>query len=147
MEHASAAAVPGQNSSVSVAVLAVEQIDLFVCFGLLAWSTTQANLFAFALLTGPNFFINRRWVWGDSTAGSRLMTQVLPFWLLGIAGLLLSIWATTVVAAWSVGLADRSVRALLVNIASMAAYGLIWSVQFVVLTTMVFHPVQTDPKG
>ena len=134
-------------SAVSIAVVAVDQVVLYVCFGILDWSTTQANLFAFALLTGPAFLVNRRWVWGDSSAGSRLMTQVLPFWLLGIAGLVLSMWATGVVAARSAGMADRHVQALFVNVASVAAYGLVWGVKFVVLTTFVFKPVQTDPTG
>lgn len=133
-------------SAVSIAVLAVDQVLLFICFGIFDWSTTRSNLFAFALLTGPAFYLNRRWVWGDSSARSRLMTQVLPFWLLGIAGLLLSMWATSVVAARSADLADRHVQALFVNIASVAAYGLVWGVKFVVLTTMVFNPVRTHPK-
>lgn len=134
-------------SAVSIFVLGVDQVILFVSFGVLGWSTTQANLFAFALLTGPAFFVNRRWVWGDNTTGSRLRTQVLPFWLLGIAGLILSIWATAVVVTWSASLADRYVQAVFVNIASIAAYGLVWVIKFVVLTTMVFNRVQTDPSG
>ena len=134
-------------SAVSIAVVAVDQVVLYVCFGILDWSTTQANLFAFALLTGPAFLVNRRWVWGDSSEGSRLMTQVFPFWLLGIAGLLLSMWATGGVAARSAGMTDRHVQALFVNVASVAAYGLVWGVKFVVLTRFVFNPVQAGPKG
>lgn len=134
-------------SAVSILVVAVDQVVLFVCFGALGWSTTRSNLFAFTVLTGPAFLVNRRWVWGDSSAGSRVLTQVLPFWLLGIAGLLLSMWATAVVATRSAGLADRYVQAVFVNLASVAAYGLVWVIKFVVLTTMVFHRVQTDRNG
>lgn len=76
-----------------------------------------------------------------------MMTQVLPFWFLGIVGLLLSMWATSVVAARFAGLADHHVEALLVNVASVAAYGLVWGVKFVVLTTMVFNQVSTDADG
>lgn len=47
----------------------------------------------------------------------------------------------------SAGIADRYVQALFVNVASVAAYGLVWGVKFVVLTTFVFNPVQTAPKG
>ncbi len=134
-------------SAVSIAVVAVDQVVLYVCFGMFGWSTTQANLFAFALLTGPAFLVNRRWVWGDGSTGPRLMMQVVPFWLLGIAGLLLSMWATGVVAARSASLADRYVQALFVNVASVAAYGLVWGVKFVVLTTFVFKPVTDRPTG
>lgn len=51
------------------------------------------------------------------------MTQMLPFWLLDVAGVLLSIWATAVVATWSAGVGDRYLQAVFVNIASVAAYG------------------------
>lgn len=134
-------------SGVSIAVLALDQVVLFICFGVANWSTTQANLFAFALLTGPSFYANRRWVWGDSTPGTRLMAQVLPFWVLGIVGLLLSTWATGVVAAGTEGIADRHVQALFVNVASVAAYGLVWGVKFVLLTAVVFNPARMQPKA
>lgn len=134
-------------SGVSIAVLALDQVVLFVCFGVAQWSTTQANLFAFALLTGPSFYANRRWVWGDSTPGTRIMGQVLPFWVLGIVGLLLSIWATGVVAARTDEIADRHVQALVVNVASVAAYGLVWALKFVLLTAVVFNPARTQPKA
>lgn len=134
-------------SAVSIVVLGVDQVVLFVCFAVLGWSTTQSNLFAFALLTGPAFFVNRRWVWEDNTAGSRLMTQVLPFWLLGIAGLLLSIWTTGVVAANSSIFSDRYVQAIFVNIASIGAYGIVWALKFVVLTTVVFNRVHPGTRG
>lgn len=131
-------------SGVSVAVVALDQVVLYICFGVVNWSTTQANLFAFALLTGPSFYANRRWVWGDSTPGTRLLGQVLPFWVLGIVGLLLSVWATGVVAARSDEVADRHVRALIVNLASVAAYGLVWGVKFVLLTAIVFNPTRNE---
>lgn len=134
-------------SGVSIAVLALDQVVLFVCFGVAQWSTTQANLFAFALLTGPSFYANRRWVWGDSTPGTRIVGQVLPFWVLGIVGLLLSIWATGVVAARTDEIADRHVQALVVNVASVAAYGLVWALKFVLLTAVVFNPARTQPKA
>ena len=133
-------------SGVSIAVLALDQVVLFICFGVAHWSTTQANLFAFALLTGPSFYANRRWVWGDSTPGTRLMAQVLPFWVLGIVGLLLSTWATGEVAARTGGMTDRYLQALFVNVASVAAYGLVWGVKFVLLTAVVFNPARTQPK-
>lgn len=131
-------------SGVSAAVLALDQVVLFICFGVANWSTTQANLFAFALLTGPSFYANRRWVWGDSSPGSRLMAQVLPFWILGIVGLVLSTWATGEVAAQTAEMADRRIQALVVNLASVAAYGLVWGVKFVVLTAVVFNPARTE---
>jgi putative flippase GtrA len=134
-------------SGVSVTVLALDQVVLFLCFGVAHWSTTQANLIAFALLTGPSFYANRRWVWGDSTPGTRFMGQVLPFWVLGIVGLLLSIWATGVVAAHTDEIADRHFRALVVNVASVAAYGLVWGLKFVLLTAVVFNPARTQPKA
>lgn len=133
-------------SGVSVVLLVLDQIVLFVCFGVLGWSTTEANLFAFALLTGPHFYASRRWVWRDTTPGSRLMTQVLPFWSLGIVGLLLSVWATGAVAAWTTGIADRHVRALIVNFASVGAYGLVWGGKFLLLSAVIFNPARISPR-
>lgn len=126
-------------SAVSVGVVSAEQVLLFVCFGVLAWSTTTSNLVAFGVLTGPAFYLNRRWVWGEGGGRSRLLGQVVPFWGLGLLGLALSTWATAVVAGWTEGLHDRHVQAVFVNVASLAAYGLVWVAKFVVLTTVVFN--------
>lgn len=126
-------------SAVSVGVVVAEQALLFICFGIVAWSTTTSNLVAFAALTGPAFYLNRRWVWGGGGGRSRLLAQVVPFWALGLLGLALSVWATAVVAAWTEGIDDRQLRALFVNVASLTAYGVVWVVKFVVLTTLVFN--------
>ena len=134
-------------SAVSVGVLVAEQVVLFVCFGILLWSTTASNLVAFAVLTPPAYYLNRRWVWGEGGGRSRVLSQVLPFWVLGLLGLGLSTWATAVVAARTEGIDDRQVQAVFVNVASMAAYGLVWVGKFVVLTTMVFNRPQRGPAG
>lgn len=126
-------------SAVSVGVVAAEQAVLFVGFGLLLWSTTTANLVAFALLTPPGYYLNRRWVWGEAAGRSRLLGQVVPFWALGFLGLALSTWATAVVAGRTEGIADREVQALFVNLASLAAYGVVWVTKFAVLTRFVFN--------
>jgi putative flippase GtrA len=105
-----------------------------------------ANVVATAAGTVPSFELNRRWVWrqhGRSSIGG----QVVPFCVLSFAGLALSTVTVSVAAALVErhGI-DGAARTLLVQGASLAAFGSLWVVQFVVLDRWLFRrrPLRAD---
>ena len=105
-------------------------------FGVAAW---LANVMAVCAATFPSFTLNRRWTWGVS-GPSDLRRQVLPFWGLAAAGLLLSTLAVELTDAS--GLAGAMPSAFLATSAVLAAHlagwAVLWVVQFVVLDRVLF---------
>ena len=68
-------------------------------FGLEAW---MANVLATAVATVPSYHLNRRWTWGKRDA-SDLWREVMPFWVLSFAGLVLSTIAVALTDRWPHG--------------------------------------------
>ena len=104
-----------------------------------------ANIVAVCCGIPPSYLANRRWTWGRSGKGS-LAREVVPFWALSIAGLLVS--TVTVAAAgaltatWSPGL-----RSLVLPVVQAGTFAVLWVVQFIVLDRVIFHPMrELDPR-
>ena len=104
-----------------------------------------ANIVAVCCGILPSYLANRRWTWGRSGRGS-LAREVVPFWALSIAGLLVS--TVTVAAAgaltatWSPGL-----RSLVLPVVQAGTFAVLWVVQFIVLDRVIFHPMrELDPR-
>jgi putative flippase GtrA len=97
-----------------------------------------ANVVATAAGTIPSFELNRRWVWGRSGRRS-ILAEVGPFCAMSFAGLALSTIAVSLAAAFaaSSGL-SAGMRTLVIEAASVAAWGSIWLAQFVVLDRVLF---------
>jgi len=119
------------TTTLSLTVLLVFTVG----FGVRAW---VSNVIATALGTGPSFWLNRRWVW-QKTGASHPWREVLPFWLLSFAGLVLS--------TLFVGLVDRATRntglsgfgrSVALGSANLAGFGLLWVVQFLLLDRVLF---------
>jgi len=95
-----------------------------------------ANIVAVCCGILPSYLANRRWTWGRSGKGS-LAREVVPFWALSIAGLLVS--TVTVAAAgaltatWSPGL-----RSLVLPVVQAGTFAVLWVVQFIVLDRVLF---------
>ena len=82
------------------------------------------------LATIPSYLLNRAWVWGKS--GSHSMTaEVLPFWGMAFLGLVLS----TVLVHYAEQQWDSWV---LVNLANLSAFGVLWVAKFFVLDRVLF---------
>jgi putative flippase GtrA len=115
-----------------LATLAVATAGL----GIAAW---VANVVAVCVATFPSYTLNRRWTWGV-TGTSDFRRQVVPFWGLAVAGLLLSTLAVEVTDAS--GLAGAMPTAWLATGAVLAAHlggwAVLWVVQFVVLDRLLF---------
>jgi putative flippase GtrA len=126
------ATVSAISTSISMTILGV-----LVATG--ATTAGWANVVATAVGTVPSFELNRRWVWGK--AGSRsLGAEIVPFCVLSFAGLGLSTAAVSAAAGWAatagLGSTARTVGA---EAASVATFGSLWVVQYVVLDRILFR--------
>jgi putative flippase GtrA len=126
------AAVSGVSTTVSQVVLAV----------LVATRSTgavTANVIATMIGTVPSFELNRRWVWGKRGRRS-IGGEVMPFVVLSACGLGLSS-VSVAVASHFVEHFSTTTRTLTIQLASLAAFGIVWLIQFAVLDKFLFkHP-------
>jgi putative flippase GtrA len=134
---------------VSVISTLVSVTVLGLVYGVFQWWTeVPSTLFANVVATVPSYYLNRSWAWGK-TGRSHVRREVLPFWGLSIAGMLLSIVTST--EARNIGLAHfahhHTIRTLLVLGANLMAFGVLWVVKFLVFNRL-FHvsPVSEDAE-
>ncbi len=114
---------------------------LLVFSGPLDWPGVQSNLAAVAISSVPVYLIYRGWVWRKRGRNS-LFTEVLPFWLMTLLGL--------VVSTLFVALADRRSDSPVVYVlASSAGFGVVWVAKFLVLDKFIFLTADeaSEPGG
>ena len=75
----------GRYLAVSVINLVNHQALLFIANSLWDWSGGWANVFAACIAAVPAYLLSRAWVWGISGKHD-LRSEVLPFWILALAG-------------------------------------------------------------
>ena len=115
----------------SVAGVIVGQSTLFVFSAVLEWSPGWANLMAATLGAIPNYVINRYWTW-SKRGKNHLWREVMPFWLLTLAGLGMSTWMVLVASSqWP----DSQ---LAIQAANLAGYGSVWFIKLLVLEHLLF---------
>lgn len=126
-------------SMASVVAVSVGQPVLWICFGLLGWAAVPANLASVTAGAVPNYLINRRWTWRQ-TGKNRLWGEVVPFWVMSVLGMLLSLWAVSYAERrW-----DTTVA---VALAQLTGFGVLWLAKFVVLDKVMWrivHELQPD---
>ncbi|MDA8262950.1 MAG: GtrA family protein [Actinomycetota bacterium] len=128
------------TSGVSVIV---GQVVLFALFGLSRrFTAVTSNVIATAVSAVPAYYMNRAWAWGK-TGRSHFWKEIFPFWGLAFLGLGISIYAVAVADSYarSHGFTHMS-TALLVNLASIAAFGVLWVGKFFIFNRFLFA---TDP--
>ena len=141
-------------AAVSAIAVVISQSTLLITFGLFHWPARSANLTAFVMSTIPSFELNRRWTWRRS-GRTHLRRELAPFWILAIIGLAASDQATRFAARASEDLGSRPLRTLVVMLASLTTYGVLWLVKFGLLDRLVWSdraaleplelPDRTDP--
>jgi putative flippase GtrA len=132
------------------AVSLVATATSLTVLGALVSSTTMpagvANVLATAVGAVPSFELNRRWVW-QRTGPRSVRNEMVPFWILSLAGLALSTLAVTLTAAWASTTGLHGVtRTAAIEAANLAAWGSLWVVQFLILDRFLFRPSQTRPS-
>jgi putative flippase GtrA len=123
-------------SMVSVVGVAMTQVLLVIFQGPLDWKPTISNVVAVSLTTLPVFLLNKRWVWKRG-GGAHWRREVLPFWAFTIAGLILSTAAVAIVEDWSDSI-------VVVNLANLAGFGVLWIAKFLFLDAVMFPSDDTD---
>jgi putative flippase GtrA len=97
---------------------------------------TKASILSAALLTGPNFYMNKRFVWKDSSK-DRLRTQILVFWVAAMLGVglatLLTLWVEHLVENQS-----SFVESVAVFVAQLAGFGIVWVGRYLILDRWLF---------
>ena len=113
---------------------AVALVTLAVGFGIPAGT---ASLIANGCGIPASYLGNRRWVWRRSGRGD-LAREVVPFWILSLAGLVASTlfvsYVGTITAAF-----PAAGRAIALPAASVGVFAALWIVQFALLDRVIFR--------
>ncbi|MDQ4097181.1 MAG: GtrA family protein [Actinomycetota bacterium] len=136
-------------SAVSVISVIVSQVLLFIGFGLLHWSARAANIFAVCLSAIPSYYLNRAWAWGKR-GRSHLLKEVAPFWSMALIGLAFSTWAADYAESHATSVtSSHFLQTLIVMMASLGAFGLLWIGKFIILNKLMFgkHHHQDIPAA
>jgi cellulose synthase/poly-beta-1,6-N-acetylglucosamine synthase-like glycosyltransferase/putative flippase GtrA len=132
-------------SLASVVSIAVSQAVLVVAFGLWHWTASVANVVACAVATVPSYYLNRSWAWGRR-GRSDLWREVVPFWGIAFAGLVLSTWAADAASTLAGRAAvSHATTTAVVMAASLLAFGVLWVGKFAVFNTLLF--TERPPPG
>jgi putative flippase GtrA len=124
-------------TAVSIISTIVSFIVLTLVYGVLRlWSEVPSVLFANVVAGIVSYNLNRRWAWGKK-GRSHLTKEVLPFWMMSLAGMILSLFA----AAGAHNLVKTHHIAhlpatALVLASNVAAWGSLWVIKFLVFNRL-----------
>ena len=112
--------------------------------GVTAWG---ANIVATAAGTVPSYLLMRRWVWAVS-GSIDLRREVVPFWALSFAGLVLSTLAVAVADRIATGMGvDTTPHTIALWTANVGSFAVLWVAQYLLLDRVLFGPRSTDAGG
>src|ERR1700761_5469521 len=130
-------------AAVSAVFVPIGQL-LVQVLGLWLHNYTTASLLQAAIITVPNFFANKHFVW-RVTSRENLRSQVLVFWVAVMMGVALATLFTHIVEN---AMADRTslVRAAAVLVAQLAGLGIVWVARFLILDRWLFKLAGDTPE-
>ena len=115
----------GRYLLVSAVNVINHQLLLQLAVNLWGWGGGVANAFAATTAAVPAYFMSRYWVW-QVRGRSSLRSEVLPFWIIALLGLLVSSLTAEV--------ADRLFeRPIMISVGSLFGYFIVWVAKFVTL--------------
>jgi putative flippase GtrA len=97
---------------------------------------TAASLISAAILTFPNFYCNKRWVWRD-VKSDNLRTQIVVFWTAAMLGVGLATLLTYWVEEMTKGKAHLF-QSLCVFAAQIVGFGVVWVGRYFILDKWLF---------
>lgn len=97
-----------------------------------------ASITAAAILTVPNFFANKRFVWRN-TSKENLRTQVAVFWVAAMLGVTFATLLTYLVD-WMVE-SHGWLEKVAVFFAQLAGFGIVWLGRYVILDRWIFKVI------
>jgi putative flippase GtrA len=130
-------------AAVSVLFVPIGQI-LIQILGLWLHSYTTASLVQAAIITVPNFFANKHYVW-RVTSRENLRSQMLVFWVAVMLGVTLATLFTHLVEN---AMVDRTslVRGAAVLVAQLLGLGIVWVARFLILDRWLFKLTGDAPE-
>lgn len=129
---------------VSVISTVVSFVALALIFGVLhlagpVVSTVIANVIAVV----PNYYLNRRWVWGKG-GRSHLTKEIVPFWAMSAIGIVVSIGGASL--AHHIGVVHHLTHRELTGVvllANVLSFGVFWVLKFIVFNRLFrVHPLE-----
>jgi len=125
-------------SMVSLISVVVSQIVQLATF-FFTHNGVLSSVVAVTVGTIPSYELNRRWTWRKS-GPSHLWREIVPFWVMSFIGLVLSTACVYVAEQWAEGRhMSKAHTALLLNGASLAAFGVLWVGKFLIINHLLFH--------
>ena len=123
---------------VSVISTGVSTVVLLLVYGVFRWWTeVPSAVFGNVVATVPSYYLNRTWAWGK-TGRSHIRREIIPFWTLALAGILMSV--VTESGARHLGLTyfphHHLARTALVLGANFLAFGILWVVKLLVFNRL-----------
>jgi putative flippase GtrA len=120
---------------VSVISTAVSLVVIFVVYGVLhLWGEVASTVFGNFVATFPSYWLNRKWAWGKS-GRSHLLKEVVPFWVMAVAGIAFSIlWAALARHVSITYHLNHWETTLVVLVANVMSFAVFW-----VLKLLVFN--------
>ena len=118
---------------VSVVTTVISFTVLGIVFGAFhIWSEIPSAVFSNLVALAPSYYLNRGWVWGK-TGRSHWRREVIPFWIVSITGVMLSIFAAAVARHITVAydLSHAVATGVLLSIV-FAAFGLLWVLKYAI---------------
>ena len=100
-------------------------------------------MIANVIATIPSYFLNRMWVWGKG-GRSHLVKEVIPFWVMSAAGIVVSIGGAAVARhiGESFHLSHFGLT-VVVLAANVVSFGLFWVLKFMLYNRLFHvHPVE-----
>jgi putative flippase GtrA len=135
-------------SLVSGVAIVMSQVAILICTLIFHFSGILANTVGAVVATPASYELNRKWAWGKH-GKSHLWREVVPFWTLSLIGFLAS--TGTVALADNLAKTHHIVgigRSLLIMVASLLAYGIIWVLKFVVFNRLFATALaEVDDEG
>jgi hypothetical protein len=122
-------------AGVSVVFVPVGQVCVQI-FGYLLDDYTKGSLLTAAVLTLPNFFANKLYVW-RVTSKENLRTQVLVFWVAAMLGTVMATGLTALVQSLTRE-QSKLIVAVAVTGAQLTGFGIVWVGRFLVLDKWLF---------
>lgn len=126
----------------SVVATVVSESVLLVAYGAGALDATAAAVVANLAGTVPSYLMSRYWIWPEADR-RRAGRQVVLYWLVSLASLVLSSAVTGASAAYAP--AGRLAHLVVVAVSYVGTYGLLWMGKFAVYQLALFRPPLEAP--
>ena len=110
-----------------------------IFYALKLWSEIPDNVIGNIAGIPPSYYLNRSWAWGK-TGKSHMWREVVPFWAMSFAGIVLAVGAGALARHISVDTfhLHRLGRTVVLYGANIFAFGLLWVAKFFVINKL-FH--------